>query len=345
MDLVVLAGTIGSDVGWARGYPRPLLPLGDGRTLMAALLERFDTYPDALSAICANGHADHIEAHLSVLGRQKPLILLEEGVPLGTAGCLRKCAPHLKSDTFCLAGGSVWLADDPQWMLEQHRISGNAITAFCTQSRSWNGESTRRLTPAGIYCCERTALQHIRSTGYFDLKEQWVPALRKAGLRVGAIAVSPNTGEVRTWPRYAQVLSDSISSARLEVQGFRSPAPGVWIGSGAKIAATARIAGPVLLGRGCVVESGALLVGPLVLGDGCRIGANALLERVVAPGKIAFPKGAAVSDRVVASSKASPFPVVLAEGCRGSKALRRLGPAALRRVGVAGSRTPRKSVG
>lgn len=312
MDFVVLAGTIGSDVPWARGFPRPLLPLGDGRTLLDALLGRFDMYPDALSAVCANGHTDIIEAYAARGDRQKPIVLFEEGVPLGTAGCLRQCASHLKTDRFFLASGTTWLAGDPQAMLEQHRSSGNTMTVFCTQEPGSETKGRRRLTPTGIYCCEREALKFIRPAGYQDLKEQWVPAIRRAGLRVGAVVVSEASGEIRAWSNYIRVLTESINAAKLSDRRSQMAAPGVWIGRGSKVSASARIVGPVVLGQGCEIGDDTLLVGPVVLGDGCRVGSGSRLVRVVAPGRVAFGADSSVSDRLIPPWDATAGPRLLA---------------------------------
>lgn len=329
MDFVVLAGTIGSDVQWARGFPRPLLPLGDGRTLLDALLQRFDNYPDSLSAICANGHSDIIEAYAAQNARRKPLVLFEEGAPLGTAGCLRPCAEHLRSDTFFLASGTAWLADEPEALMEQHRASGNAMTVFCSRQPGDSEQRPRRLIPTGIYCCERETLKHIRPAGYQDLKEQWVPAIQNAGLRVGTVTVSTANGEIRTWANYMRVLSDSINSADMSDRRSQMVAPGVWIGRGSRISPTSRIVGPVVLGQGCEIESDALLVGPVVLGDGCRVGAGTRLVRVVAPGRVLFPTDSSVSDRLVPPWDARAGARLLAQVGSGSKRTLRFGPAAI----------------
>lgn len=327
MDFVVLAGTIGSDVQWARGFPRPLLPLGDGRTLLDALLQRFDCYTDSLSAICANGHSDIIEAYASSANRAKPLVLFEEGAPLGTAGCLRTCTGHIRSQSFFLASGTTWLCDEPEQLLEQHRASGNALTVFCSREPGDSDDQPRQLIPTGLYCCEQETLKYIRPAGYQDLKEQWVPALKRAGLRVGAVVVSSSNGEIRTWSNYMRVLTETISNTDMTNRRMQNVAPGVWIGRGSKIAPSARIVGPVVMGQGCEIEEDTLLVGPVVLGDGCRVGAGSRLVRVVAPGRVVFSKDSTVSDRLVPPWDARAGAKLLAAVGREQNRTLRFGPA------------------
>jgi NDP-sugar pyrophosphorylase family protein len=237
--------------------------------------------------------------------------------------------PHLRSDKFLLASGTAWLADEPEVLLEQHRASGNAMTVFCSRQRGDSQERPRRLIPTGVYCCERETLKYIRPAGYQDLKEQWVPALQNAGLRVGTVMVSSASGEIRTWANYLRVLSESINSADMSDRRAQMVAPGVWIGRGSKIAPSARIVGPVVLGQGCEIESDTLLLGPVVLGDGCRVGAGSRLVRVVAPGRVVFSADASVSDRLVPPWDARAGARLLAQVGRGSKRTLRFGPAAI----------------
>jgi len=161
--------------------------------LIEALINRFDSETIQKCIICSGGNKQQLEKHVGALRLAHLNVdFFEDGVPLGTAGCLKACEDRTSSDTIMLAGGSVWLDDDPQWMLEQHRIQGNALTVFCTKDAGWVGiGSERHFRPAGVFCCDRSVLRHIRAGGFQDLKEQLVPALKRAGMRVG---VAPMRG-------------------------------------------------------------------------------------------------------------------------------------------------------
>jgi NDP-sugar pyrophosphorylase family protein len=194
VDVVVLAGSIGHEPEWTSDTVRPLLPL-PGSTLLESLLGRLQASLGGKTIVCANGRTQLIARHLEQHRRLAELPeMVEDRLPLGTAGCLKACESRIGSDTFFVAGGAVWLDDAPQWMLERHRSSGNDLTVFCTHDPGWSGASTQNhLRSAGIYCCKKSVLGHVRNTGFQDLKEQLVPALQRAGLRVGAVQLRGTT--------------------------------------------------------------------------------------------------------------------------------------------------------
>jgi exosortase len=299
MDLVILAGTIGQDASWTHGCPRPLLPLA-GTTLLERLLATFEHNDSAARAVCANGHADVIARHLAGRNVGRGLMIVEDGIPRGTAGCLKACESLTGADTILLVGASVWFEDDLEWLLEQHRSSGNALTVFCASDAACAGSGfARALKPAGIYCCDRAALEYIRPTGYQDLKEQWVPVLREAGLRVGAVTLRGGSCEVSDWSTYIRVLARSLSDERLAERGYRRLVPDIWCGEDVEIAPQARIVGPALLGHGCKIEDGAVIVGPVILGNGSHVGRNSWLVRVVAAEGVRLPPGSSITDRLI----------------------------------------------
>lgn len=294
MDLVVLAGTIGPEVGWTRGCPRPLLPLG-GVTLLETLLSHFDAFTDGRSAVCANGHTEMIARRMGEYKTRRTLVMIEDGVPRGVAGCLKDCESLLESRDIFVTSGSLFLDDDPEWMLARHHESGNALTVFCSHRDGGDG----RLRPAGIYCVNRDALRFVRPTGYQDLKEQWVPAIQAAGLRVGSVVLRGSTNEIRAWSDYTDAVERVLLSQEPARNGYRSVLPGVWYGDDVRVSDSSRIFGPVLLGAGVTIEDGAAVVGPSVLGDGCRVGRGAALVRIMTTQSVDFGGDRFLADRLV----------------------------------------------
>jgi exosortase len=265
------------------------------------LISRFDFESAGTCVICSNGHTRQLIHRIrTVKPRHLTVGFLEDGIPLGTAGCLKACESRTQSDTIMLAGGAVWLEDDPRWMVDEHRRQGNALTVFCTRHSGWAGSGMQNhLRPAGLYCCERSVLEHIRPTGFQDLKEQLVPALHRAGLRVGAVPLRADTCEVSDQATYMRILSQVLSDERFALDAFTRIAPDIWCGRDVRIAPKARVVGPALLGHGCRIDDGAVIVGPTILGDGCHVGHDAWLIRVVAPERIRICPGVSLTDRVL----------------------------------------------
>ncbi len=307
MDLVILAGSVGKGAAWARGCMKPLLPLPAKSSLIEAFIRNVASESIQKCIICTDGHKNQFVKRLgpSTFSNLK-IDFFEDSVPLGTAGCLKACESRTDSEIILLAGGSVWLDDDPHWMLEEHRRAGNALTVFCTRNTGWASTGVQQhLRPAGLFCCDRTVFKYIRPSGFQDLKEQLVPALKRAGLRVGAVALPGGSCEVSDPSTYMEIIAHVLAEGRFSSQGFSRIAPDIWCGSDVHIAPQARIVGPVLLGHGCIIEDGAVIVGPAMLGDGSHIGRNARLIRVVAPRKLRARPGLYLTDRVLTAPSSS----------------------------------------
>lgn len=298
MDWVILAGTVGHEVPWTRGLPRPLLPL-PGTTLLEALLDMFRHSSEGSCTICANGHTDLYTKHVQS-GRTltHSIGFFEDSVPRGPAGCLKACASRLTGRSILVAGGAVWLEDDPDWMLEQHAAQGNVLTVFCSREKPETRSRSGTLwKPAGIYCCEPAVLEFIQDEGYQDLKEQLIPALQRSGLRVGAVPLTLTTCEVSDWPTYLRVLCRVLTTSRFESAGYHQVAPDIWVGDDVEIAPRARIVGPVLLGHRCLIEDEAVVVGPAIVGNGVQVGRGCWVIRSVLPDHWRCPAGAPIVDQ------------------------------------------------
>lgn len=307
MDWVILAGTVGEHMSWTRGLPRPLLPL-PGTTILQSLLTSFHkSGTDGSCTICANGQTRQISEHvLPQDANRQRYLFLEDHLPLGTAGCLKACEPGLSGRSILVVGSAVWFEDDPTWMLQEHRRQGNAMTIFCTPDTSFSradGMTLRR--PAGIFCCESSVLQHIRSSGYWDMKEQLIPALRKAGLRVGAITLRQHTKEVSDWASYIEVLGRSLLPDRFAASDHTQLAPGIWCGRDVSIAPSARIVGPAVFGHGCHIDDDSVIIGPTMLGDECRVEQDTWLIRAVAPPGSTILSGTSLADQFVTAPQTS----------------------------------------
>ncbi len=300
MDLVVLAGSIGQGAPWTWGCPRPLLPLPQG-TLIGSIISRFDVEGARCCVVCANGQVESLFRYVSGIPTTHLRVeTLKDGVPLGTAGCLKACESRTESETIALCGGSVWLDDDPEWMIEEHRKSGNALSVFCTRQSGWVGAGIENhFRPAGIFFCERSVLEYVSGAGFFDLKEQLVPALQRAGLRVGAIPLRAETCEVNDRATYVRLISHALCDDRIAEHAFTRIAADIWCGRDVEIAPRARIVGPALIGHGCRIDDGAVIVGPTILGDGCHIDRNAWLIRVVAADHLHVRAGVSLTDRIL----------------------------------------------
>lgn len=314
VDTVILAGEVGADATWTGGIPRPLLPLPGHNSLLESLLSKIGAALGGSCSVCVNKRTGPISNRaLSASTSFASVQVIDDPLPRGSAGCLQACKTHCQSKTLFVAGASTWLDDDPNWMVAQHEAQGNALTVFCVDpTPEQNGRYSRDLRPLSFYCMDRSVLDFIPATGFRDIKEQIVPALQKAGLRVGAVVLKGETREILNWGQYLNVLAHVLEGPALTGEKCRQLAPGIWCGESVSIEPNARIVGPAYIGSGSVLKSGALIVGPTVLGAGSHIGRNARLWRVVAPFGAKVEANTTIADRVLSATKqgATPTPGV-----------------------------------
>ncbi len=298
-DVVILAGSIGLEESWTGGTPRALLPL-PGSSVLRQLITRL-AEGARRCIVCANSGVDEYRRHVSAVAElQERVEFQQDSLPRGTAGCLKDCQSRLNGGPILVAGASVWLEDDPRWMIEQHKASGNALTIFCIPHQVWAGVSAEtRLRPAGVYCCDPAILEHIAPAGYQDIKEQLVPRLQAAGLRVGAVPLRGQTYPVADWPTYLHAVTRYLAPEQFAGEGYEAMAPTIWRGRDVYIAPDARVVGPTLLGHGVRVESGAVVVGPTVLGTHCRVGERSWVVRTIAPKGTVVPADSSLCDQLV----------------------------------------------
>jgi len=249
---------------------------------------------------------------------RRDLHFVEDGAPLGPAGCLRSCAPRFQTQTVFVTHGAIWLEEDPQWMVEQHRTHGNAVTVFCnddTHRALMFGRTALR--PCGVYCMDHAALGHLQDHRFQDIKEQMIPKVRDSGQRVGVVRVRSPVFEVRDWPAYMRALSRSCANGLAERLGFEEVSAGVWCGRNVTIAPGAQLNGPIVLGNGCRIGRGVSLIGPVMLGDLCTVEDETVLLRVVAPSATRFAAGSVHLDRLISYDPEKGFGLGRCEGKAG----------------------------
>ncbi|MFM1805468.1 MAG: hypothetical protein RL136_2347 [Planctomycetota bacterium] len=138
--------------------------------------------------------------------------------------------------------------------------------------------------PNGVYWLSSEAVGLIPGIGYFDLKEQLLPAIVASGRRIHAWICADEHHRVDELASYLEAV------ARLyDPQRTAHPTAAVEPG--------AEVRGNSVLCRGAVVEQGALVVDSVLL-PGARVCADAVVARSVIPPGTHVPRGYLVVDEV-----------------------------------------------
>jgi mannose-1-phosphate guanylyltransferase len=128
VDVVVLAGGLGSRIRHVLGDTPKVLADINGRPFLAHLLDRLAT-AGAGRVVLALGHlADRVQTFLATCPTPLPAVVAIEPEPLGTAGALRFVFPTLRTDPVLVLNGDTWLDADFGAFLAEHRRSGAPVS-------------------------------------------------------------------------------------------------------------------------------------------------------------------------------------------------------------------------
>ena len=163
------------------------------------------------------------------------------------------------------------------------------------------------LKPAGIYVCEADVFPFIKTKGYQDMKEQLIPRLIAAGLKVHAVPLSGKIISVRNEEWYLNAMVELLNEPHYRksfVEHLPSKLPGLWIDPTATIHPDARVIGPAYVGPGAKVLADAVVIGPAIIGANAEIAPEAVVHESILWSDCRVGRGALV-EQAVMSSKAS----------------------------------------
>ena len=308
MKAVVLAG--GQEFGQcplSRQLPRALWPLVD-RPIIEHVLAVLRRAGIGQMAISANGRTHTIAAKLGY--NPAPDITIhysEDAMPRGAAGCIKDCQNWLGNERFIVVHGASLLLDlDLNHLLDEHKKNGAVLTVAATAENSSSGDLDRLLAlkPAGIYVCEPDVFPFIKTKGYQDMKEQLIPRLTEAGLKVQAVPISGRIVAVRNEEWYLNAMVSLLNDPQHRkpfVEHLPAKLPGLWIDPTAYVHPQARVIGPAYVAAGARVLADAVVIGPAVIGENCEISSEAVVHESILWNDSKVGRGALVEQAVVAA--------------------------------------------
>jgi NDP-sugar pyrophosphorylase family protein len=297
MKAVVLAGGVRSGLEVpGSGLPRALWPFPSHPliTHVIAFLKRAGC--DQI-AVCANGKTRMIAAELS--SGSAPWLDLhysEDPLPRGPAGCLRDLDAWLGAEPFIAIQGTASYDFDLAAMVQEHVTSAAAVTVGARRCP----DDIDLLEPAGVYIVDPKTLPLIQPQGYQDFKEQFLPKVIAAGMRVRCHPLKGTATLIHSPGHYLSAMREAIVRAADTLpEGYRLLGDGIAAHASAVIHPTARLTGPVWIDANAAVGEGAVVAGPVVIGPGVRVGARALVHRTVAMRGALIEEGAEVFSAIL----------------------------------------------
>lgn len=287
MDLIILAGgprlpPIVDAIGW----PLASLPISSSSTVLEGWL-------DVVRRDCEETGEVRLE---------RAMMLVSEGTDFGTTPGIEGLEITRESRSHRGTAGAV--ADelmrrpecdsDLVLVVELSASPAIRLTGMLRRAaRCLDGDSFLLLAESrlGRYCgvtaCHRRCFDRVPPVGFFDLKEQLLPALRHDGTMIDAELVAERAMRTRTrseWLRTVEAWSTLDASRHdasdVEGQAPARPGPVSVIMSGARAEGATVVSSIVM--DGAVVEPGAV-VARSVIGPGMRVRARSrVVDAVVA---------------------------------------------------------------
>lgn len=296
---IILAGThVWGESALDQAIPRPLVPVG-GRPLICHILDWMASGGVEDVTICANSDTALFRECLQD-GQWCGIHVryAEDTMPRGPAGCIRDVMAQTGQSTFVVVEGATVPTLDLDELISAHRQEKAAVTIVLAPES--NGHSPG--TPIGIYVVEADVMGQVPEHGFQDMKERLIPDLYRAGRRVGTVVACPGS-PLRVTDAASYLAVNAWATGRLvHGEGGRSGrgAEAASVSPGAsRVAASAKLIGPVWIGPRCVIGPGAIVIGPTSIGADCEIGAGAVVSRSAIWDRCRVGNGSIVDHSVV----------------------------------------------
>lgn len=225
-----------------------------------------------------------------------------EETPLGTAGSVKN-AEELLTETFIVISGDALTDIDLAEVVRFHKEKGGLVTIalkrvenpleFGVVITDDDGKIERFLEKptwgqvfsdtinTGIYVMEPQVFDYIPRGEMVDFSSDVFPKLMAEGHDLYGAVVDGYWCDIGSLGAYMQAHVDILDGkVGVYVPGFRTK-DDVWVGDGAKIDPSARLASKVVIGANCKIKAGVELGDYTVLGDNCLLGYDAQLHHAV----------------------------------------------------------------
>lgn len=133
IDVVILAGGLGTRIRPALGETPKILAPVDGRPFVDYLLDWLESFGARRIVFCLGHLGDKVRAHLAQADRDTQIEWVVESQPLGTGGALVNATPMLRTSPVLVLNGDSFVDVDFCAFAESHRASGAIASLVCTE--------------------------------------------------------------------------------------------------------------------------------------------------------------------------------------------------------------------
>ena len=240
------------------------LPVGRSGTLLEAWLGALRGVPDLAHVRVVVNSDEDASSVRGVLPREyrlpasRPLVdvMAEPASWRGAGGIVRDVTEDLSDDALVLVCEGTRLPPaslDPVVLAASSRDGEGRLPAGVV---GVVGEDA----PAGLYAFRRASIRHTPRIGYYDMKEQFLPALARAGERVVVASLGEGSARLRDLDSYLQTVRQSLNGSA----GTGAANVGH---SSQRVSSRASVSGSAILDGFCIIEPGAVVEDGAVVHD------------------------------------------------------------------------------
>lgn len=223
VPVVIMAGGKGTRLDpFTKILPKPLIPIGE-KTVIEVIIDAFREWGIGHFYVSVNHKSRIIKSYFEELNPPYTLEYIDEAIPLGTAGGLRKLIGRA-TGSFIVTNCDVIIKVDCRELIRFHASSGNDLTLVASLKNFHipygiceiqNGGTLARITEkpeysflinTGMYLLNPEVLQLIPPDEFFHMTHL-IDRLRETGGKVGVFPIGEDswldTGE---WAEYKKAL-------------------------------------------------------------------------------------------------------------------------------------------
>ena len=302
MKAVIMAGGEGTRLRpISLGMPKPMVPLFD-KPVMEHIIDLLKRH--GITDICVTLHYMP-QAVMDYFGDGARLgvrltYFIEE-TPLGTAGSVKNCAPHLGEEDFLVISGDSVCDLDLSSAIRFHRDrQAEATLVLCRhptpleyglvltdregrvvqflEKPSW-GQVVTNMVNTGIYVLSPAVLERIAPGESRDFGREVFPAMLEGDAALYACPAEGYWCDMGDCAAYLDCAADALSGKVKLDLGLTQRERGVW--SAEEIPEDVTVVPPCWIGPGVRLGSGSLIGPHAVLGRDSQVGVRSLVQRSV----------------------------------------------------------------
>jgi mannose-1-phosphate guanylyltransferase/phosphomannomutase len=260
---------------------------------------------------------------------------IEEGAPLGTAGCVKNIDSQLDG-TFIVISGDALTDFNLEEAITFHKAKKSLATIVLTRVPNplefgvvitdENGKIERFLEKptssevfsdtinTGIYILEPEVLKHLPQGKETDFSKDLFPTLLKNGDPMFGYVAEGYWCDVGNLETYRIANYDVINN-RVKVNiPYEQKQPGIWTGESVVIEPSAKLEPPIVIGNNCYIGKNSLISSNTVIGDNVIVSEEAILKRPVLWNGVYIDKRASLSGCTIGKNTTVKLETQILEG-------------------------------